>query len=172
MVEKQTQKKLPPKQLLGINIVGKIVGLFVVIWLISVSYFAFIFFAIGMLPAILAHFVDRSSARFASKTVSAFNFVGILPFLMEIALTVNRSLVVQRMMTDLSVWGTVYLTASVGWLMVWSLPQISQMLYLARANAQILRLEREQKEIEEEWGEEVTQPLKGSKPPAKKEDTS
>ena len=153
-------------QLLGINIVGKIVGLIVIIWLVSASYWAFGFFVLGMMPAILSMLFDRGAGRFASKTVSAFNFVGIVPFLFEIAQAFDRSLAAQRLMLDFWVWVVVYGTASLGWVTIWLFPQITVIIYAVRADNKISKLKKERDELIEEWGEEVKEgtKLKNNKP--------
>jgi len=153
-------------QLLGINIVGKIVGLIVIIWLVSASYWAFGFFILGMMPAILSMLFDRGAGRFASKTVSAFNFVGIVPFLFEIAQAFDRSLAAQRLMLDFWVWVVVYGTASLGWVTIWLFPQITVIIYAVRADNKISKLKKERDELIEEWGEEVKEgtKLKNNKP--------
>ncbi len=156
-------------QLLGINIVGKIVGLIVIIWLVSASYWAFGFFVLGMMPAILSMLFDRGAGRFASKTVSAFNFVGIVPFLFEIAQAFDRSLAAQRLMLDFWVWVVVYGTASLGWVTIWLFPQITVIIYALRADTKINKLKKERDELIEEWGEEVKEgtKLKNKKPKPK-----
>lgn len=155
-------------QLMGINIVGKIVGLIVIIWLISVSYWAFGFFALGMMPAILAMLFDRGVGRFASKTVSAFNFVGILPFLFEISQAFDRSITAQHMMLDLWVWLVVYGTASLGWVTIWLFPQVTLIIFTFRADMKMQKLKQEQETLIEEWGEEVKSGVKIKHVPVKK----
>lgn len=139
----------------GIGILGKVVGLFVVAWLISVSYYAFAFFALGMLPAIVAIIVDRGAGRFASKTVSACNFVGILPFLFDIGMTYEQSLATKQLMAEPITWLVIYGFAMVGWMMIWVLPQVTLIIFTMRADVKTKNLQKEQDELLDEWGEEV-----------------
>lgn len=169
--EAKPEKAVPAQsssQLMGINIVGKIVGLIVIIWLVSASYWAFGFFVLGMMPALLSMLFDRGAGRFASKTVSAFNFVGIVPFLFEIAQAFDRSLAAQRLMLDIWVWLVVYGTASLGWVVIWLFPQITVIIFSARAESKIEKLKREREELVDEWGEEVKEGTKLKKKPAPK----
>lgn len=147
-------------QLLGINVVGKIVGLVVVIWLVSASYWAFGFFVLGMMPALLSMMIDKGAGRFASKTVSAFNFVGIVPFLFEIAQAFDRSVAAQRLMLDFWVWVVVYGTASLGWITIWLFPQVTVIIFAMRAESKIQKLKDEQEELLEEWGDAVKEGVK------------
>ncbi len=161
--EKKSTPSTGGTQLLGINVVGKIVGLIVTIWLVSASYWAFGFFVLGMLPAILSMFLDKGAGRFASKTVTAFNFVGIVPFLFEIAQAFDRSVAAQRLMLDFWVWVVVYGTASLGWLTIWLFPQVTVIIFAMRAESKINKLQEEQKKLIEEWGEEVKEATKFKK---------
>ena len=138
--EEKAKQQSHGSQLLGINIVGKIVGLIVVIWLVSASYWAFGFFVLGMMPAILSMFLDRGAGRFASKTVTAFNFVGIVPFLFEIAHAFDRSVAAQRLMLDFWVWVVVYGTASLGLVTIWLFPQVTVIIFAMRAESKISKL--------------------------------
>lgn len=145
------------KQLTGINVIGKLFGILVISWLMSESYYAFAFFALGMLPGVMATVFDRGSGRFASKTVLAFNFTGLFPFLFDIAQSPDKSYAAQQRMVDLWVWLFVYGTASMGWVMIWIVPQITVLVLAFRAEFKIKNFKARQKELTTEWGEEVTQ---------------
>ncbi len=149
------QQSATDKELKGISIVGKIVGIMVVTWLISVSYYAFAFFALGMLPAIVAIIVDRGSGRFASKTVSACNFVGIIPFLFDIGMSYEKSIASKDLMAQPITWMVIYGFAMIGWMLIWILPQITLFFFTLRADMKTKKLLEEQKELTAEWGEEV-----------------
>lgn len=143
------------RQLSGINIVGKIVGVLVVTWLISVSYFAFVFFAIGMLPTIMTMLIDRGAGRFASKTVSACNFIGIVPYIFNIAIAYDKDIAARHLISDMSAWVYIYSSAIIGLLMIWIIPQITLIIFSFRADYKIANLRAEQEELLEEWGEEL-----------------
>lgn len=151
--ESTTSSKGGVSDLKGIGIVGKIIGLFVIAWLISVSYYAFAFFALGMLPATVAIIIDRSTGRFASKTVTACNFVGILPFLFDIGMTYERSLAAKQLMIDPFTWLVVYGFAMIGWMLIWVVPQITLLIFTIRADVKMKKLKAEQEEMLDEWGE-------------------
>lgn len=143
-------------ELKGIGIFGKIVGLGIVVWLISISYYAFAFFVLGMLPSILSMMIDRGSGRFASKTVTACNFTAVIPYLFEIGLTYEKDIYAKQLMIDPLTWFIVYGFSAVGWMLIWILPNLSLIFITARADMQVKALESQQKQLLDEWGEEIT----------------
>ena len=161
MTEEQVEEKsntasnAPISDLKGIGFVGKAVGILVMIWLVSISYYAFAFFALGMLPAIVAIVVDRGAGRFASKTVFACNFVGILPFLFDIGLAYERSIAAKQLMVDPFTWLVMYGFAAIGWILIWILPQITLIIYTIRADVNAKKLHKDQESLLDEWGDEV-----------------
>ena len=142
-------------ELKGIGIFGKVVGLGIIIWLVSISYYAFAFFALGMLPSILSILIDRGSARFASKTVTACNFTAVIPYLFEIGLTYEKDIYAKQLMTDALTWFIIYSFSAVGWMLIWILPNLSLIVITARADMQTKALLDEQAKLVDEWGEEI-----------------
>lgn len=140
---------------LGLGIVGKAFAVMLTIWVGSESYYALGFFAVAMLPAIIAVLIDRSVGRFASKTVSAFNLIGVMPYLFDIAMRYDPTLVAKELLSDGSVWVYVYGFAMVGWMIVWLMPQLTIFVFTMRAESRVYQLEKRQNLIVEEWGEEV-----------------
>lgn len=139
----------------GMSIAGKIIGLMVILWLVSVSYYAFAFFALGMLPSVLAIMIDRGKGRFASQTISACNFVGILPFLFDIALNYEKSVAAKEIMMEPFTWAVIYGFALIGLMLIFVLPNIMAIAFSLKAEYKLNKLIKEQEELVEEWGEEV-----------------
>ena len=139
----------------GISIAGKVIGLMVMVWLISISYYAFAFFALGMLPSIVSIIMDRGAGRFASQTISACNFIGILPFLFDIALNYEKSLAAKEAMLEPFTWIIIYGFAIIGLMLIYVLPNITAIIFTLKAEMKLRKLIKEQEEITEEWGEKV-----------------
>lgn len=152
---KKEKKKKPSGDLKGLGIFGKIVCVAVIIWLISVSYYAFAFFVLGMLPSILSIMIDRGSGRFASKTVSACNFIAVIPYLFDIGLTYERDIHSKQLMSQPETWLIIYSFASIGWMLIWLVPRLSLIVITARADMKTKKLVTEQKNLLDEWGPEV-----------------
>jgi hypothetical protein len=152
---KKSKNKSSSGDLRGIGILEKIISVGIIIWLVSISYYAFAFFVLGMLPALLSIIIDRGSGRFASKTISACNFTGILPYLFDIGLAYEKDIYAKQVMADTNTWIVVYSFAGVGWLLIWLLPNLSSLFITFRADMRVKSLLTQQKELLEEWGEEV-----------------
>jgi hypothetical protein len=139
----------------GIGIIGQLIGFFVLSWLLSISYYAVAFFALGMLPTIFAMVLDRGAGRFASKTVAACNFIGTMPFLADIAMGYEPSITAKDLMAEPITWLLIYGAALVGWMMIWMIPQTTLMIFTMRAEMKTKVLKEEQAKLLDEWGEEV-----------------
>lgn len=118
----------------------------------------FLFVIIGLLPSIVAYFMDVTSNRHNFKTVFACNLTGMLPYLGTMLQNGPASqAVLQSVMGDMNAWLIIYGAAMMGMLLVKICPQIAQFLIVGIAHTQIGHIEHVQKKIENEWGEEVTQ---------------
>ncbi|MET0154641.1 MAG: hypothetical protein ABW189_00845 [Rickettsiales bacterium] len=144
------------KRVKKLSLAGKFFVVGLVVWVADASYFAFAFLVVAMLPSILSSLIDRSSGKHASKTVSAFNVVGVLPFLFDIGTQYDPALVAQGFFDDIHAWAYIYGFAAVGWMLVWLAPQLTILALTARAEEKSYKLEKKQAQIAEEWGEEVT----------------
>jgi len=142
-------------ELHGISVAGKAIGLMVMIWLISISYYAFAFFMLGMLPAILAIIVDKGAGRFGSQTISACNFIGILPFLFDIGVNYEKSIAATEAMKDPYTWMIIYGFAIIGLMLIYVLPNITAIIFTIKAESKLKRLTQEQEKIANEWGDQV-----------------
>jgi hypothetical protein len=153
--EKKPKKSSSSGDLKGLSIFGKIVCVGVIIWLVSISYYAFAFFLLSMLPSILSIIIDRGSGRFASKTVSACNFIAVIPHLFNIGLAYEKDITAKQLMADPTTWFVIYSFSAIGWMMIWILPNLTLILITARADMKTKKLMSEQKKILDEWGAEV-----------------
>ncbi len=132
-------------ELQGISIAGKIIGLLVIIWLVSLSYYAFAFFILGMLPSIVSLILDRGRC----------NFVGILPFLFDIALNYEKSVAAKEAMLEPFTWVIIYGFAIIGLMLIFVLPNISAIIFTIKAEMKLKNLVAEQASLIDEWGDEV-----------------
>lgn len=123
--------------------------------LIVVIRQGFVFFVIGMLPTIVAYYMDVSKQRYTFRSVMAANLSGMLPYLALIIRDGHAmSLVI---MGQSGTWFTVYGAALIGWLLVLVCPMLAQSMVLKVHQAQLARYSQLQKKLEGEWGPEVTQ---------------
>jgi hypothetical protein len=117
----------------------------------------FVFFVIGMLPCIVAYYMDVSKHRYTFQSVFAANLAGITPFISKLIFHGPSSTMLQDMMGNFSTWLITYGAAFIGWLLVKVCPMIAQAMVHGMHQTQILHYDWLQKKLESEWGEEVKQ---------------
>lgn len=129
-------------------IVGSVAG----IVLLNVG---FIFLLLGFLPTVVAYFVDETPHRDLYKTVRASNLAGMLPTLAEMTKSHYPGAALQVAMSDPKTWLMVYGSAALGWGLIWLCRWVAYLSMLATGEARIIMLEHAQKELIDEWGEEL-----------------
>jgi hypothetical protein len=117
----------------------------------------FVFFVIGMLPCIVAYYMDISKHRYTFQTIFAANLAGMMPFITKIIFTGPSSTLLQTIMGDSTTWVIIYGAAFIGWLLIKVCPMIAQVMVQGLHQTQIMRYDWLQKKLESEWGEEVKQ---------------
>lgn len=118
---------------------------------------AAIFWALALLPSIVAYYVDRTATRYIFHTVYACNLAATLPALGRIIKNGISDPEVQAVMGDGINWLMIYGAAGFGWLLVYSAPVFAKGLINVMHQRKISRLERTQKRIISEWGTQVEQ---------------
>jgi hypothetical protein len=135
-----------------------ILGFFISIIALAISGYAFVFFLIGMLPTIVSAFIDKRMSRAASNTIGAFNLMAIFPYLVELW---NSGLAssdkAREILTNIYVWFVIYSSSALGWLVIWSLPNIMGNFFVYRCKQKIESYRKEQEQIYEEWQVDVSQ---------------
>jgi hypothetical protein len=144
-------------QLRGISIINWSVLFLVGGTLLLISHYAIIFFMLGMSPAIVAGITDKRIGNCASRTIGAFNFMGILPSVFELFKAADKAERARQIATDPQMWIFVFVAAGLGWAMIWMIPQITVAIFSIRAEMRIRRLEISQKRLVDEWGGEVSE---------------
>jgi hypothetical protein len=117
----------------------------------------FVFFVIGMLPCIVAYYMDVTKHRYTFQSVFAANLAGMMPFITTLIFHGPSGTMLQEMMGNFSTWLIIYGAAFIGWLLVKVCPMAAQMMVLGMHQTQILHYDWLQKKLEGEWGDEVKQ---------------
>lgn len=117
----------------------------------------FIFFVIGMLPCIVAYYMDVSKYQYTFKSIFAANLTGMMPFITRIIKEGPSSSLLQELMGGSFTWVVVYGSALMGLLLVKMCPMLAQAMVKGMHQTQIKRYEWVQKKLEGEWGPEVSQ---------------
>jgi hypothetical protein len=127
--------------------------------LIVILQFGFVFLLMALLPAIMAYFVDHYPGKPVFKTVLAANFTGTLPSLLPM-LSAGLQFKyndISATLTNPRVWLVVYGAAAAGWCLIYLCRLIARFLLIIAYEYRIVSLERFQKKLVEEWGQQVKQ---------------
>ncbi|MCC2646071.1 MAG: hypothetical protein K0R02_136 [Rickettsiaceae bacterium] len=134
------------------SLVIKIIAFGIALGVLFISKYVFVFFVSAMLPTVGAVIMDKRETKCISATICTFNLIGVLPFLFEILRSSNMNSAAKMIISDILTWLTVYITAFVGQLVIWILPEIVAKLYLAKSTIMISMLESKRDKLCEEWG--------------------
>lgn len=154
------KKHTSHKDVQRFGLLGNSILILTSLLVISVSFYAFLYLMLSMLPTLVAYFNDRSTGKSASNTVGAFNFIGVMPSLFKIWRSGEASATVQGLITDPNIWLVCYGCASLGWLMVFFMPKLVSYIFTSRSDARINTLKKSQEKLLEEWGYEVKAQVK------------
>lgn len=138
--------------------------------LMAVFRTGFVFIIIGMMPSIVASFLDVTRKRYMFKSVLACNLAGMMPFIGELLRHGPNSVTMQNIMGDAGNWVIIYGSALIGWMMVRGMPMIAYSFINGFHSTQIMRLRGNQKRIENEWGPEVTRLSRKNRETAEEEE--
>lgn len=147
MKEKKPQKKMRKKY--------KIMLILFCLFSMAFLRTGFIFIIVGMLPSIVAYYVDQSDHRYTFKSIFYCNTAGILPYLAQLIEYGPRSSNIQGIMDHPATWMVVFGAAGGGLLLTLITPVVAEMLVSSLHQNQVKGLQRAQKKIEKEWGSEI-----------------
>ncbi len=108
------------------------------------------------LPTIVAFLVDRSRERYLVATVGLLNLCGVLPALIALWQDGQSIDAVFRLLTDMFYWLMAFGAAGVGWAIFVSLPPMVTSYYSLVTQHRVQQLRKRQKQLIEEWGDDVT----------------
>lgn len=114
-----------------------------------------IFFLLGMMPSIVAWYVDNVERRPSFRIVMLCNLSGVIPFTANLIHEGNQTSQVLHMFSDFSAWFVIYASAGIGWLLVWGCPYLIELCIEIGNSSRIAKLESVQKRLVEEWGPEI-----------------
>jgi hypothetical protein len=148
-------KKSNKSNLTIISLSVKIIITLVAGCILLISKFAFVFFTISMLPSITSIFIDNRANKCASSTLCGFNLIGIGPYIFNIFNSSNVNETAKVLLTDIYVWAVIYGCAALGCITIWAIPQLMARIFQTKALYRINKINQEQQELKETWGEEV-----------------
>lgn len=134
------------KYLLGLLMVA--IGLVLIVVLQS----GFIFVLFGLMPTMVAYFVDVLPGKHVFKCVLACNLAGMVPTFADVAKADSVGATLQTVMGDPLLWFIVYFSAGGGYILLWICRTLTRTTVTITADAKIESLKKQQTELIEEWG--------------------
>lgn len=119
----------------------------------------FIFIMLAMLPSLIAYYVDRDEHLSMFKTILACNLAAIMPAIepmLKSAIQLKPYDAVSLMTTPAN-WVVAFGGAAIGWCMIFLCRVIASFIMTVVYEYKIASLERLQKKLIEEWGEDLRQ---------------
>lgn len=134
----------------------------IVLGLVVFATPAFVVFAVGIVPSLVAAVIDREPGRNATIAVTATNMAGVAPFVMELLLSGGTMSSAVGMINDVFVLAVMYGTAAIGWALLLGMPKVAAVYISVSNDAKSQAMRREQRRLIEDWGQAVTEaPMAG-----------
>ncbi|MCB1532950.1 MAG: hypothetical protein KDJ35_08800 [Alphaproteobacteria bacterium] len=111
---------------------------------------------VGMLPTMVAIFVDRTRQKNRAVTVGAINLAGCTPFLLELwsqGHSLEKTLFI---VSDPMAIVVMYSAAAVGYMIDWAMTGLISSFLYNRGQKRIETVKKRQKDLVERWGQKVT----------------
>ena len=112
---------------------------------------------VGMLPSIVAFMVDRAPKKYTAFCVGGMNFAGVFPAIIELWQGTNDIKAAMGIITDVFELTVMFAAAAFGWLIFMAIPPVVAALMSVAAQQRIMQLRSQQREMINEWGQDIAQ---------------
>ena len=129
---------------------------FVGVVIVSLPTVMLLFF--GMLPALVAAIIDRSSQRYSTFCVGGMNLCGVFPYLLDLWSGPTDIASAVDIFTNVFALMLMYSAAGFGWMLYLALPPVVVALLQVMAQRRIAQCRELQNGLIEEWGDDVAHP--------------
>ena len=117
---------------------------------------------VGMVPTIVAFMVDREPKKYAAFCVAGMNLSGVFPAVIDLWQGANDIKTAMGIITNVFELTVMYAAAAFGWLIYMAIPPVVAALMAVAAQQRIMQLRASQRELINEWGQDITQGLGGA----------
>lgn len=111
---------------------------------------------LGMLPTMVAIFVDRTHEKTRALSVGAMNLAGCSPFILQLWTTHHAVENAMAIISDPRTIVVMYCAAGVGYIIDWAVSGLVGGMMIHRAKARREQIRKIQASLVERWGREVT----------------
>lgn len=121
---------------------------------------------VGMLPSLVAVIVEKGPYRYAWICVGGLNFASISPWLFNLWFGRHTMAYAIEQITGVSMLLAAYGGAAAGWLLYLGVPPLVRAVLSATSHHRLDNLSKLQKNLADQWGEDVSQTSKQTPPGA------
>jgi len=125
--------------------------------LVVLMFPTFIVLVTGMLPTLVATFIERNREKHLAFTVGLMNLCGTLPGVVSVWEQGQSEQAAFNVLNDVFTWFAAYAAAAVGWGIYISMTYVMSSYYTISAKAKIQALRQTQRKLVDDWGEEVAE---------------
>lgn len=115
-----------------------------------------IMFAIGMVPSLVAFYVDKTAKKSIAICVGSLNACGNIPFLLKLWTLGHEMDVTMKIVTDPLTIIVMWSTAVLGWIIHDYVPPLYAATVRSRGENRLEEIQNEQKRLIKEWGQDVS----------------
>lgn len=121
----------------------------------------FIVAAVGLLPTVIALFIDLKTGKSESIAVGTLNVAGVLPFIANLWVgghTLAKSFAI---VTDVYAWLVMYGAAAAGFGLLQVMPQAALKAIDSLSRRRIQKIKENQHKLVKEWGSDIIKDATG-----------
>ena len=111
---------------------------------------------VGMLPTMVASFVDRSKEKMVGLTIGAMNLAGCTPFVLQLWTGSHTMVQTVDMLSNPFTIVIMYFAAAVGYMIEWTLTGMVVIFMSEKAKLRLAEIDKQHEELERKWGIEVS----------------
>lgn len=120
------------------------------------SAYSLFLLTFGILPAIVAIFVDGDPAKYLTRIVTSFNISGLMPYMIKLIFDPNAANAhATEYILDPYTWLVIYSASGTGWLIFWVFPATNALLTNFRIQIKVMELNNEMNTLVKEWGKDI-----------------
>lgn len=125
------------------------------LWLIFILQVGFLFIMMGIIPSMVAYFVDTAKTKPTFKCVLACNLSGMIPTFTDAYFSDSVAASMQMLMGDLFTWFLAWGGATCGYGLLMFSRVLTQITLIISDQARVESLLKQQEKLVQEWGDNV-----------------
>lgn len=118
----------------------------------------------GLIPGVVAYLIDKTPQKNATFCVASLNFAGLFPYLMDLWSGSHDVATAIAILTHPVSMITIYGSAVFGFVLYIGVPPVIAAFRSVMSEHRLTQLKDIQKQLVEEWGEEVAAPSNEEQP--------